>query len=108
MTRSEAAKAFFIKSARGGHAVILHFQIRLHEGQRAGLCMALGTLRSAFRPPSDVPLDRTGRRLLRRPGTVCAQLHSGWRDWRFRFGLGVDRGGVVCAVDGAAVDCWIE
>ena len=67
--------------------------------------MALDTLRAAVWPLSDVPLDRTGRRL---PGwrdrPICAELHSRWRDRRFRPGMASDRGGVVCAADGVEVD----
>ena len=63
--------------------------------------MALDTLRAAVWPPSDVPLDRAGRRL---PGwrdrAVRADLHSGWDYRRFCSGLAADRGGVVCAADG--------
>ena len=67
--------------------------------------MALDTLRAAVWPPSDVPLDRAGRRL---PGwrdrPVRAEFHSG-RDYRrLRAGLAVDRGGVVCDADGVEVD----
>lgn len=58
--------------------------------------MALDTLRAAVWTPSDVPLDRAGRRL---PGwrdrPVRAELHSGWNHRRFRPGLAVDCGGVV-------------
>ena len=67
--------------------------------------MALDTLRATVWPPSDVPLDRAGRRL---PGwrdrLVRAEFHSG-RDYRrLRAGLAVDRDGVVCAADGVEVD----
>ena len=62
--------------------------------------MALDTLRPALRPPSDVPLDHTGRRLLRRrPSAVCAQLHPGRRDRRFRPGMAADRCRMLCTVD---------
>ena len=70
--------------------------------------MALDTLRAAVWPLSDVPLDRTGRRL---PGwrdrPICAELHSRWRDRRFRPGMASDRGGVVCAADGVPADRWM-
>ena len=67
--------------------------------------MALDTLRATVWPPSDVPLDRAGRRL---PGwrdrLVRAEFHSG-RDYRrLRAGWAVDRDGVVCAADGVEVD----
>ena len=69
--------------------------------------MALDTLRAAVWPPSDVPLDRAGRRL---PGwrdrLVCVELHYRRRDWWFRPGMAADRGGVVCAADGVPADCW--
>ena len=68
--------------------------------------MALDTLRATVWPPSDVPLDRAGRRL---PGwrdrPVCVELHYRRRDWWFRSGMAVDRGGVVCAADGVPADC---
>ena len=77
---------------------ILHFQIRLHEGRQAGLCMALDTLRPALRPPSDVPLDRAGRRL---PGRRCravrAELHHRRPHRGLRPGMAPAGGGVVCA-----------
>lgn len=67
--------------------------------------MALDTLRATVWPPSDVPLDRAGRRL---PGwmdcPVCVELHYRRRDWWFRSGLAVDRGGVVYAADSVPAD----
>ena len=70
--------------------------------------MALDTQRAAVWPLSDVALDRTGRRL---PGwrdrPICAELHSRWRDRRFRPGMASDRGGVVCAADGVPADRWM-
>ena len=66
--------------------------------------MALDTLRAAVWPPSDVPLDRAGRRL---PGwrdrPVCIELYYRW----FRSGMASDRGGLVCAVDGVEIDSWM-
>ena len=89
--------------------LILHFQIRLHEGRQAGLCMALDTLRPALQPPSDVPLDHTGRRL---PGwsdrPVCPQLHSGRCDRRLRPGMAADRGRVLCTLDRIPPDRWVK
>ena len=71
--------------------------------------MALDTLRPAFRPPSDVPLNHTGRRVLRRrPGAVCAQLHFGWSDRRFRSGMAADRGRVLCALDRIPPGRWVK
>lgn len=71
--------------------------------------MALDTLRAAVWPPSDVPLDRAGRRL---PGwrdrPVRAELHSGRDHRRFCSGLAADRGSVVCVPDGVEVDCSID
>ena len=62
--------------------------------------MALDTLRATVWPPSDVPLDRAGRRLHRwRDRLVCVKLHYRRRDWWFRPGMAADRGGVVCAAD---------
>ncbi len=62
--------------------------------------MALDTLRVAVWTPSDVPLDRAGRRV---PGwrgcPVCIELHYRRCDRRFRSGLAADCGGVVCAAD---------
>ena len=49
-------------------AAVLHFQIRLHQEWRAGSSLALDTLRPALRHPSDVRVDRAGRRL---PGRRC-------------------------------------
>ena len=70
--------------------------------------MALDTLRAAVWPPSDVPLDRAGRRL---PGwrdrLVCIELYYRRRDRRFRSGMAVDRGGMVCAADGVPADRWM-
>ena len=67
--------------------------------------MALDILWTSVWPPSDVPLDRAGRRLLGwRDRPVRAEFHSG-RDYRrLRAGLAVDRGGVVCTADGVEVD----
>ena len=71
--------------------------------------MALDTLRVAVWTPSDVPLDRAGRRL---PGwrdrPVCIELYYRWCDRWFHSGMAVDRGGVVCAADGVEVDCSID
>ena len=62
--------------------------------------MALDTLRTSVWPPSDVPLDRAGRRL---PGwrdrPVRVELHYRRRDRWFRSGVAADRGSVVCAAD---------
>ena len=70
--------------------------------------MALDTLRAAVWPPSDVPLDRAGRRF---PGwrgcPVCIELHYRRCDWRFRSGLAADCGGVVCAADGVPANRWM-
>ena len=71
--------------------------------------MALDTLLAAVWTPSDVPLDRAGRRLHRwRDRLVCVKLHYRRRDWWFRPGMAADRGGVVCAADGVEVDCSID
>ena len=70
--------------------------------------MALDTLRTAVWPPSDVPLDRAGRRLSGwRDCPVCTELHSGRDHRRFCSGLAADRGGVVCAADCVPADCWL-
>lgn len=70
--------------------------------------MALDTLRAAVWPPSDVPLDRAGRRL---PGwrdrPVCIELYYRRRDRRFRSGMAVDCGGMVCATDNIPADYWL-
>ena len=67
--------------------------------------MALDTLRAAVWPPSNVPLDRAGRRLSEwRDRPVCVELHYRRRDRWFRSGMAADRGGVVCAVDGVLAD----
>lgn len=71
--------------------------------------MALDTLRTSVWPPSDVPLDRAGRRL---PGwrdrPVCIELYYRWCDRWFRPGMASDRGGVVCAADGMAASHCLE
>ena len=70
--------------------------------------MALDTLRATVWPPSDVPQDRTGRRL---PGNgdrpVCPELHSGRLHRRLRAGLAAAGGGLVCAADGVEIDSWM-
>ena len=87
----------------------MYFQIRLHEKRGTGLCVALDTLRAALRPPSDVPLDRAGRRLLRRRDrAVRAELYHWRRDWRFHPGLAADRSGPVCAIDHVPPDCRVK
>ena len=71
--------------------------------------MALDTLRATVWPPSDVPLDRAGRRLHRwRDRLVCVELHYRRRNWWFRSGMAADRGGVVCAADGMAASHCLE
>ena len=63
--------------------------------------MVMDTLRAAVRHLAAASLDHTGQRLSgRRDRPVRAELHSGWNHRRFRPGLAVDRGGVVCAADG--------
>lgn len=70
--------------------------------------MALDTLRAAVWPPSDVSLDRAGRRLSEwRDRPVCVELHYRRRDRWFRSGMAADRGGVVCAADGVLADRWL-
>ena len=62
--------------------------------------MALDSLRSALRHPSDTPLGYARRKLLwRRNRHFCAQLYSGRCDRRLRSGVAADRGGMVCAID---------
>ena len=67
--------------------------------------MALDTLLAAVWPPSDVPLDRAGRRL---PGwrdrSVRVELHYRRRNRWLRSGVAADRGSVVCAADGVSTD----
>ena len=67
--------------------------------------MALDTLRVAVWTPSDVPLDRAGRRL---PGwrnrPVCIELYYRWCDRWFCSGMAADRGCVVCAADHISAD----
>lgn len=71
--------------------------------------MALDTLLAAVWTPSDVPLDRAGRRLHRwRDRLVCVELHYRRRDWWFRPGMAADRGGVVCAADGMVASHCLE
>ena len=70
--------------------------------------MALDTLRAAVWPPSDVPLDRAGRRL---PGwrdcLVCIELYYRRCNRRFRSGLAAYCGGVVYAADSVPADRWM-
>ena len=71
--------------------------------------MALDTLRAAIWPPSDVPLDRAGRRLHRwRDRLVCVKLHYRRRNWWFRPGMAADRSSVVCAADHIPADYRID
>ena len=70
--------------------------------------MALDTLRVAVWTPSDVSLDRAGRRLLGwRDRPVRAEFYYRWRDRRLCSGVAADRGSVVCAADGVPADCWM-
>ena len=70
--------------------------------------MVMDTLRAAVRHLAAASLDHTGQRLSgRRDRPVRAELHSGWNHRRFRPGLAVDCGGVVCAADGVEVDSWM-
>lgn len=63
--------------------------------------MALDILRAAVWSPSDVALDRAGRRLSGwRDRPVRVELHYRRCDWRFRSGMAADRGGMACAADG--------
>ena len=111
MTRTEAIKEFFKKAvlpvAIAGLAV-LHFQIRLHQEWRAGSSLALDTLRPALRHPSDVRLDRAGRRLPgRRRRVVRAELHHRRPHRGLRPGVAPAGGGVVCAPHYLPPDRWI-
>ena len=78
---------------RHRRAAVLHFQIRLHQEWRAGSSLALDTLRPALRHPSDVRLDRAGRR--RR--AVRAELHHRRPHRGLRTGVAPAGGGMVCA-----------
>jgi len=70
--------------------------------------MALDTLRAAVWTPSDVPLDRAGRRL---PGwrdrPVRTEFYYRWRDRRLCSGVAADRSGMVCAADNISADYWL-
>ena len=70
--------------------------------------MALDTLRASVWTPSDVPLDRAGRRL---PGwrdrPVRVELHYRRRNRWFRSGMAADCGGVVCTADSVPADRWM-
>lgn len=70
--------------------------------------MAKDALRSALQASSDVPLGHTGQPLLRWDCPICAELYYQRRDWRFRSGLAVDRGRMVCAANGVLADCRVE
>lgn len=78
---------------RHRRAAVLYFQICLHQEWRAGSSLALDTLRPALRHPSDVRLDRAGRR--RR--AVRAELHHRRAHRGLRPGVAPAGGGVVCA-----------
>ena len=83
---------------RHRRAAVLHFQIRLHQEWRAGSSLALDTLRPALRHPSDVRLDRAGRRLPgRRRRAVRAELHHRRPHRGLRPGVAPAGGGMVCA-----------
>ena len=83
---------------RHRRAAVLHFQIRLHQEWGAGSSLALDTLRPALRHPSDVRLDRAGRRLPgRRRRAVRAELHHRRPHRGLRPGVAPAGGGVVCA-----------
>ena len=70
--------------------------------------MALDTLRAAVWPPSDVPLDRAGRRLPgRRNRPVRTKFYYRRRDRWFCSGMAANCGSVVCAADGVSADRWI-
>ena len=70
--------------------------------------MALDTLRATVWSPSDVPLDRAGRRFTGwRDRPVRAEFHYRWCDRRLCPGVAADCGGVVCAADGVPADCWM-
>ena len=88
-----------------GRAAVLHLPLRLRKERGAGLSLAMDPLRASVWDLAAAALDHTGRRLSgRRDRPVCAEPHSGWNHRRFRPGLAVDRGGVVCAADGVEVD----
>ena len=71
--------------------------------------MTLDTLRAAVWTPSDVPLDRAGRRFLGwRDRPVRVELHYRRRNRWFRSGVAADRGGVVCTADSVPTDCRVE
>lgn len=79
-------------------ASVLHFQICLREGWRAGSSLALDTLRPALRHPSDVRLDRAGRRLPgRRRRAVRTELCHWWSHRGLYPGLAAAGGRLVCA-----------
>ena len=62
--------------------------------------MALDSLRSALRHPSDAPLGHVGRQLLWwRNRCVRAQLYSGRCDRRLRSDMAADCGGMVYTAD---------
>ena len=71
--------------------------------------MALDTLRVAVWTPSDVPLDRAGRRL---PGwrnrPVRAEFHSRWCNRWLCSGVAADRSDMVCAADNVSLDCQVK
>lgn len=79
-------------------ASVLHFQIRLRKGWKTGSSLALDTLRPALRHPSDVRLDRAGRRLSgRRRRAVRAELRHRRSHRGLRPGLAAAGGCLVCA-----------
>lgn len=110
MTRSEAIKAFFFKSVLPVIVALILYCIFKSACIKNGELdyVWLYTLRAAVWTPSDVPLDRAGRRF---PGwrnrPVRVELHYRRRNRWFRSGVAADRGSVVCAADGVPADRWM-
>ena len=110
MTRSEAIKAFFFKSVLPVIVALILYCIFKSACMKNGeldyvwlwiLCgLPFGSIGCA--------LDRAGRRL---PGCrdrpVCIELYYRRRDRRFRSGMAVDCGGMVCAADNIPADYWL-
>ena len=71
--------------------------------------MVMDTLRAAVRHLAVASLDHTGWRLSgRRDRPVRSELHPSRDHRRFRPGLAVDRGSVVCVPDGVEVNFSID
>ena len=101
MTRSEGSKHFSEKvSGGGGHAAVLYFQIRLHEGRGTGLCVALDTWWATSSASIGCSWIVLGGGSFGGGIALFALNFIIWRrDRRIHPGLAPGRGGLICAID---------